>query len=119
MREEDRFSPQTITQLRIEFAVSLCGVVNMCVVCVCVCVRARVCSVQFALRTRTKEMAETKVGSLYHFFILYPLLFKNTKTSQNAAPLEIPTNVHIIKHFPTQFTVHESSLTCSKPVNNT
>jgi hypothetical protein len=39
MREEDGFSPQPITQLGIEFAVSVCGVMNVCVcVCVSVCV---------------------------------------------------------------------------------
>jgi hypothetical protein len=37
MREKDGFSPQPITQVGIEFAVSVCGVVN---VCVCVCVRS-------------------------------------------------------------------------------
>ena len=37
--EEDRFLPQPITFLGIEFAVSVCGVVNMCV-CVSVCVRS-------------------------------------------------------------------------------
>jgi len=30
-REKDGFSPQPITLLRIEFAVSVCGVVNVCV----------------------------------------------------------------------------------------
>jgi hypothetical protein len=69
-----RISPQPITLLWIEFAVSVCGVVNMCV-CVWVCV----CSVQFALGTRTKGMGETKVGILSHFFILYSQLFKDTK----------------------------------------
>ena len=81
--------------------------------CVCVCVCVRVCSVQFALRTRTKGMGGTKVGSLSHFFHSYfhSCLKKIYTTEQDADPLAIPTNTHIIKEFPPQFTEIESSLT--------